>query len=157
MFRPGGAKFGAKRRPRGAKRRAILGGSGGMLPRKILKSRLKSVQSGAILRLFLPYSLERKCNLNLLISWRNSHFNFCSCHCGERGGGGYLPQGSGHAPRQFLKSRLKSELFRCYFYLLHRTKRLSKFADFWKKYATVGRGGCSRGSGGQAPRENFGI
>ena len=43
----GGPTIGAKRRHRGAKRRASLGGSGGMLPRKILKSRLKSVQSGA--------------------------------------------------------------------------------------------------------------
>ena len=66
-------------------------------------------------------------------------------------GGGCLPKGSGHAPRQIFKSRLKSELFRCYFYLLHRTKRLSKFADFWKKYATVGRGGFFRGVRGACP------
>ena len=68
------------------------------------------------------------------------------------GEGGGLPKGSGHAPRQFLKSRLKSELFRCYFYLLHRTKRLSKFVDFGKKYATVGRGGLfQEGPGGKPP------
>ena len=69
-----------------------LRGSGGMLPRKILKSRLKSVQSGGILGVFTLFNKKNAtftclfCG-DLLFSFAYVH------HCGRRreGGPGGLP------------------------------------------------------------------